>query len=529
MKKHSTIKKNDLFDLIHSLTKSEKRYFKVFSTLHSGQKNYLKLFDAIEKQKNPDEERLKKKLAGEALVRNIHVAKKYLLDLLLKSMRSYHSGKLSGPLMEDLLSDMKFLYWKGLTSNCEKLLQKAIETAERSDDLSTSLKLIHWERKLLMGSDADLQNKEKKSDELLKEENGILKKIENVSEYATLSNKILLLHQKEGVARKQITVSLVDKIMKHPLLKNEKQALSKGAREWFYNIYSIAEYIKHDFKKSLEYKEKLLSVIESDEYANNNPHGYIFALHDVLVANCLLNNFNKKFYDTLTKLKSFPFSKYVGKSNQEEIKLKVFSLSVPIELYACKSTGAFTDALKLVPSIEKQLDTYRGKMRDIDLFDIYELLFQICFIVNDLRQAQKWVNKMSTELNNENREDVQAVIRVINLITLYELKKWDDVEFVLRSAYRHLAKNKRLYNFEKSILSFIRNRIPSVGDKTKDASLIFTRLKKELLELMKDPKEAVFAEHFDFISWLDSKIQNRPFAEIVREKVNQNREKTQLN
>lgn len=40
---------NDLFDLIHALTKSEKRFFKLQSSLPNGEKNYVRLFDAIEK------------------------------------------------------------------------------------------------------------------------------------------------------------------------------------------------------------------------------------------------------------------------------------------------------------------------------------------------------------------------------------------------------------------------------------------------------------------------------------------------
>ncbi len=37
-------------------------------------------------------------------------------------------------------------------------------------------------------------------------------------------------------------------------------------------------------------------------------------------------------------------------------------------------------------------------------------------------------------------------------------------------------------------------------------------------ELAKEPFEAKFLDDFDFISWLESKIENRPFANIIREK-----------
>ncbi len=56
------LKKEALFELIHSLTKSEKRQFKLMSLLHSGDKSYLKLFDEIEKQKKYDEEKIKENI-----------------------------------------------------------------------------------------------------------------------------------------------------------------------------------------------------------------------------------------------------------------------------------------------------------------------------------------------------------------------------------------------------------------------------------------------------------------------------------
>ena len=47
----------ELFDLVRSLTKQEKRYYKMYTTLSGGKTNkYLMLFDAIDAQKEYDEE-----------------------------------------------------------------------------------------------------------------------------------------------------------------------------------------------------------------------------------------------------------------------------------------------------------------------------------------------------------------------------------------------------------------------------------------------------------------------------------------
>ena len=43
--------------------------------------------------------------------------------------------------------------------------------------------------------------------------------------------------------------------------------------------------------------------------------------------------------------------------------------------------------------------------------------------------------------------------------------------------------------------------------------------KKELEKIFKDPFEQGGIQDFDFISWLESKIENKSFGEIVRRKV----------
>ena len=54
---------DQLHKLIKSLSKPEKRYFKVFSSRHiiGDENNYQTLFDAIDKQEEYDEEKLMKK------------------------------------------------------------------------------------------------------------------------------------------------------------------------------------------------------------------------------------------------------------------------------------------------------------------------------------------------------------------------------------------------------------------------------------------------------------------------------------
>ncbi|NNK81125.1 MAG: hypothetical protein HKO93_06480, partial [Flavobacteriales bacterium] len=49
-----------LFDLVHSMTRSEKRYFKIYIRTHSSKHSdeYIQLFDMIDEQEEYDENAL---------------------------------------------------------------------------------------------------------------------------------------------------------------------------------------------------------------------------------------------------------------------------------------------------------------------------------------------------------------------------------------------------------------------------------------------------------------------------------------
>lgn len=66
------------------------------------------------------------------------------------------------------------------------------------------------------------------------------------------------------------------------------------------------------------------------------------------------------------------------------------------------------------------------------------------------------------------------------------------------------------------LLDFFRNaEKPISREKSKKQ---FIELKEKILPCSMNSSEKQIFDFFDFISWIDSKIQNRSFAEVVKEK-----------
>jgi hypothetical protein len=52
--------------------------------------------------------------------------------------------------------------------------------------------------------------------------------------------------------------------------------------------------------------------------------------------------------------------------------------------------------------------------------------------------------------------------------------------------------------------------------KDKEFKQILVEFKNQLQEVLKDPYEQAASEYFDFIAWLDAKIENKTFQEMIK-------------
>ena len=144
-------KKDNLFQLIKSLSKSEKRFFKIYSERHviGERNNYVRLFDALDRQKKYNEQAILKKFANEKFIRRLAVAKSYLYELILKSMNMYHAQNSIDAQIRELLGNVQFLYEKSLYSQADKLVNKAKKMVNDYEKWSFLVEIFRWEKKLL--------------------------------------------------------------------------------------------------------------------------------------------------------------------------------------------------------------------------------------------------------------------------------------------------------------------------------------------------------------------------------------------
>jgi len=138
--------KHHLFDLIKSLTKAEKRQFKLYvgriSTNDSAK--YVALFDIIEKSNSYDEKSIIEKTGINK--RQLSNVKTNLYDQLLTSLRLTPSQQTTLIRIREQLDFATILYNKGLYKQALKLLDKCKKLALTNDENNIAFEIVEFEK-----------------------------------------------------------------------------------------------------------------------------------------------------------------------------------------------------------------------------------------------------------------------------------------------------------------------------------------------------------------------------------------------
>lgn len=113
------------------------------------------------------------------------------------------------------------------------------------------------------------------------------------------------------------------------------------------------------------------------------------------------------------------------------------------------------------------------------------------------------------------REDLMCFARILNLVAHYEAGMDYHLETLLRSTYKFLIKMDDLHEVQKEMIKFLRNLGEIFPGELKNE---FKKLRNRLEVYEDDPYERRAFLYLDILSWLDSRIENRPVADIIKEK-----------
>ena len=504
---------DELFKLIKSLNKNEKRYFKLQSALQKGEKNYLRLFAAMESQEEYDESEIKKIFAGEPFIQRLTVAKQYLYDMIMACLRRFNAETNVENKLSDLLKDVEILYNKRLYVQCRKNIEKGKALALKYEKRLQMLQFYRLEN-LLIRSQHMQHITQPMLEKINKEVDEIIETYKITHKASFLFSKIYLFYVETGATRNKTELKTLLKMVENPFFKQVEFTKSIHAKLFSYRSKALCYQNTNNNKTFLWLQKSVTLLEENPHYITEDPELYITSLNNFIVGLLILKK-HDNIIDSINKLKNI-------RVKSEKDRFNIFILSSILEIKYYISKGNFHQGLKCIPGLLNVIDKYildaESKRRKILCF------FNISYLylgAGFFKEAKKYLNKIFELSEVGYKSDLFAIVKILILIIHYELANQELLEHYARSTYRYLFKRERLFKFESIILNFMRKNMPVISTKNEILNA-FKKLRADILLCMKDPSEANIIGYFDFIAWIDSKIENCSMGEIIKRNLENN-------
>lgn len=510
-----------LFQLIHSLEKSEKRHFKLYIKRSSTKEDLkiVQLFDAMDKLTDYDEKNLLKKLPGieKPQLSNL---KTHLYKQILASLRLLKSADSIDLQLNEMFDYAHILYKKGLFQQSLRMLDRAKETAKANQKFNFLVQVLSLEKRI--ETLHITHSMQMRAEQLSAESKSVIDRIDMV---ARLSNLALLIYSwyiRNGHSRNEKDEAALSAYLREQLPPNAWEQTGFYERLYLYQSHNWYAFIRQDFLMYYRYSQKWLDLFEEQPLMIRVETGhYIKALHNLLNAHFDLRN-HDRFARILHQFEAFSQTHRVMENDNFRIQSFVYITTARINQVFMQ--GNFAEGLLLVPAIEEKLAGYD---LFIDRHRILVLNYKIATMYFGAGDYDTCIDYLQRIINDQMdlRNDLQCYARVLHLMAHYELKNFDLMESLTKSVYRFMARRERLTRVEEEMFRFLRTSFQTSRTGLRNE---FEKFLYKIKGFEGNRYEARAFAYLDIVSWVESKVYQRPMSDIIAEKYRKSKRRVRL-
>lgn len=431
-----------IVQLIGSMGRTEKAHFKKFGFKRQtdGQQNMLDMFDAIDRllNKQLEDKQLDKQvndawdkagISNRALIRN------RLFHALLDSLRDHHRQRSAEEEMMRTYRTAQLLIARGLMTEADSMLVKAIQKAEKLQ-LNEFVMLLLKQRHFVLHA----QNQRK---EILENLGQRQKLAEEMTSHMLLGSLYEQTYQlqvssgQEGNNHKLDELSLIDEAVSQINLQEED---TKG-QILKLNILHTISFDSQDYERAKVFSAQTLDVVEADpKYLERNSRAYLMMLYNHL--NDLINikdidAFNKQ-YPKMTALAVDPDLKSM---------IEDFSVSILLDFMLN------SEDLSNFEEFEEQYLIWRKKglpnMQINKKLDRLSRTTALYYLNNDLDTSLDLIQEFMQAGKRGIRADLDLKMAVLQIMIQIELGQIELAQYQLRSLTNR-AKQQDLFRTQQN-------------------------------------------------------------------------------
>ncbi|MBL7948818.1 MAG: hypothetical protein KBA16_03985 [Bacteroidia bacterium] len=497
----------DLFLLIRSLSKHEKGYIRTYAFgKRQDDPKFMRLFTAIERLREYDETAL---LKSETYIRQLPRMKMYLYERILDALDNYYSVRNAQLEVRKVLNRITILFEKGLYDACIRQLPKAKELASRYEFFGQWMEAISWERTLMLEKQL-VENFAK----VEAEERLVITRLEELAACNVVYDQINKLYSESIWIRSEADHRKYKTALNAPVMRRPDAGMGVLARVLRYKARAKYYSALDERKRYLEVSRRAVELFDSDPaFTNQHLLAYIKALNN-LIATLGENDRFQEFDRALEKLRSIPDRFPAG--NSEKMRSMIRMRVLLREFYQNLYLREYDKAGELTETIEERLQKDRHLISAVHAVIFQYALSYIHFINGDYRKSLRWINAILNLKPLPVNRLFQGYARVLGIILHFELGDVDMLQSLVPSALRFFDKRPDVYPLERMFIHQLWRKVVRTSsdmERKKRLQELGSMIRKSY-----NPNDNRIMEYFDFLSWIDSRVRNVPFAEALREK-----------
>lgn len=471
-----------LLELIKSLTKREKFYFKRFYN-QSHQKNFVRLYDFLIKHPSSDIDSIKNHFKKESISRNVHYEVNHLFHKILRVLSVYRMNKSSTNFhILQMLQYVDILIEKKQLGQAIKLIAKAKATAYKYEELSILMKIIEIEEELRFTQiDSNIAENIKQLEE---ERVHIAIQKNEYNKLRLLKNQFVDFQFKVGLIT--ATPENHTNLFEHEILNSIDDIKTKKGKDLWYFNKGLAYSLVGNYKEAKKVRESRLSFVRANQD--------LFEVQDEIV---VLNNYlflMVQMKDTVSFYeKHSDLLRLLEEGKLPERTVLFFSFYLRLALFIALENKE--EINKLFPAVFEFIKNNIEKINATQQFYLFFYLTKAMITIRDFHKAL-------TVLNIWNRSRMEGIrfirFKILWLITHYSL---GNIGLLTSELYNlsKMIKSKKIENHNLDILIRFLKKVLKENDKN---TLYLKELESSFLEPYKDiPNHYIHIYEVDLAHW----------------------------
>ena len=475
---------------------------------------YLLLFDALETLPQYDEALLAERVAGQSFEKHISTTRNRLFNQILRSQRVLHAGRSVDSQLRTVLEEVELLYQRTLYKAAEKKIRKSLKLAQQFEKESMVLDLLDWQWRLNQKYGIDVQKKA--LEKHLSAHSACLDRISEQNHLKYQFERARMLVRLMPNPRQEEERKAYQDILDHAALKNAPSPASVLASIYFQLSHSLCRMALGAPEQAYHH------LVSAQEIWKNHPT-FIAEYTDLYLAS--INIFANVLFMVPERLSEFPdlIAKMRNVPRLEpDIQIQIEWVTYHHELIYAMNFRRPVETTELARTISTWISKSGERIPPANVLGFYYNFAAFFFVQGTWEEANRWVIRILHFPEGPERQDIRDFARLFQTILQYEMGNYDLNEYLVRSTYRYMTRNRRYHTFEKAILRMINRSLQARDEEARMNELLQFQEKVVGMMHSEDGKQLLGLR--EVYLWSIARLQKKPIRTVFQEILQVNQE-----